>query len=70
MWVVDMKLCDFGEYKEFIEAKEKYTKNPTSDNYIKMQSLRANILSELKMLLSDCRLTYEEFFALKDKLFE
>lgn len=64
-----MKLCDFGEYKEFIEAKEKYTKNSTSGNYIKMQSLRANILSELKMLLSDGILTYEEFFALKDKLF-
>lgn len=65
-----MKLCDFGEYQDFIEVKEKYTKNPTSDNYIKMQSLRANILSELKMLLSDGRLTYGEFFALKDKLFE
>ena len=65
-----MKLCDFGEYQDFTAVKEKYTKNPTSDNYIKMQSLRANILSELKMLLSDCRLTYEEFFALKSKLFE
>lgn len=63
-----MKLCDLGEYKEFIEAKEKYTKNSTSGNYIKMQSLRANILSELK--LSDGRLTYEEFFTLKSKLFE
>ena len=65
-----MKLCDLFEYKEFIEAKKKYTKNSTSGNYIKMQSLRANILSELKMLLSDGRLTYEEFFALKSKLFE
>ena len=65
-----MKLCDFGEYQDFTAVKEKYTKNPTSDNYIKMQSLRANILSELKMLLSDGRLTYEEFCELKSKLFE
>ena len=70
MWVVDMKLCDLCEYKDFIDAKEKYTKNSTSGNYIKMQSLRANILSELKMLLSDSRLTYEEFCELKAELFE
>ncbi len=65
-----MKLCDLFEYKEFIEAKEKYTKNPTSDNYIKMQSLRANILAELKMLLSYGILTYEKFCELKAELFE
>ena len=65
-----MKLCDFGEYQDFTAVKEKCTKNPTSDNYIKMQSLRANILSELKMLLSDGRLTYEEFCELKAELFE
>lgn len=53
-----MKLCDLFEYKEFIEAKEKYTKNSTSGNYIKMQSLR------------DGRLTYEEFCELKAELFE